>query len=582
MSTAMVIASRELRDRTRVLIVGIALAALPFLIAYVAGARDRVSNVGLIGGVTAVSYAICLAAIYGVTTIGRDLTDKRLSFYFAKPVSPAALWFGKMLAAWVTIAGAAIFIAIPSFLFARQEFLYTWGSDPWLIWKIGATIAVVFFFGGHAISTMVRSRSALVALDALLATGLLLAIIRIVRPLVFAGAEGHIRTITLAVTAALVLIFAIAPVWQLERGRADARRNHIELSRVLWSSIAVVVAIVAAYVFWLRSGSLKDLDVIDNATQASTGAWTLISGYDGTREFPAAFLVNETTGESERMTMPVWWGAQLTRDGKMLSWLEPDETFFWKPSGLRLMTRRLEPGSQPVAMPMDVAFASWYTLSPDGSRVAIAVARRLTVYETATGKILGSAEGIEARFLRALYFAAPDIVRVVEAGRSRQHARLAELDLTTKKLTVGGEMDVPMGFQILGMSGDASTMLLQHDMAIVDARTGATKLTLPIDGKKESAGMLSDGTVVAAGGRLLRHFDASGNVLATVALPVERARVVAQIGDSRVVLYGAGTTTIVDLKNRRVETSQKGKPAVGWSHDPRLARYGDGVKVRIL
>lgn len=583
MNTALTIMSREMRDRTQVFIVGAVLALFPFVIAYANSDREGpAALVGLIGAMSAVISMICYAALYGINTVGRDLSDKRMSFYFAKPVSPAALWFGKMLAAVVTIVAVAALIAIPSLLFAPQEFLHTSARDSWALWKIGGAIALAFFFGGHAISTMVRSRSALVVLDAIIGLGLLLAIIRIVRPLVLTGVDDHMRGVTLAVTTALVLIFALAPVWQLARGRVDARRNHFELSRVLWPSIGVVVAVTGAYVYWLQSAPLKSLDVIDEAEQSSTGAWTLISGYESTRNYPTVYLVNEATGENERMPLPTWWGGQFTRDGKTMSWLQPEYTFFWKPARLQLMTRRLETGAKAHAVPMNVAFGSWYTLSPDGARVAVAVGRRLTVYETATGRMLGSADGVEARFLRALYFATPDVVRIVETPHAKRPARFAELDVAAKKFTITGEMLAPLAFQINGMADDASTMFVPFQMMIVDARTGMPKTTLPIDEKKESAAMLNDGSVVAAGNHTLRHFDANGTLVATIPLPVERARVMAQIGDSRVVLYRAGTTTIVDLKNRRVEQSQRGRPAVGWSRDPRLPRYAEGTKLRLV
>ncbi|HEX6158560.1 MAG TPA: hypothetical protein VF111_00240, partial [Thermoanaerobaculia bacterium] len=64
------------------------LAVLPFAATLAPAMRgwDKAMIVGFFGGMLGVALGLGLAIALGATTIGRELSDRRLSFYFAKPV----------------------------------------------------------------------------------------------------------------------------------------------------------------------------------------------------------------------------------------------------------------------------------------------------------------------------------------------------------------------------------------------------------------------------------------------------------------------------------------------------------------
>jgi ABC-type transport system involved in multi-copper enzyme maturation permease subunit len=107
MNATILIASRELRDRSRLFLIAAVMAVVPFLVALMLR-RDRQMGMAAVALFLGVAYSGGLALMLGVSTIGRELTEKRLSFLFARPVSPAAIWFGKAAAAFLVCLGRSV------------------------------------------------------------------------------------------------------------------------------------------------------------------------------------------------------------------------------------------------------------------------------------------------------------------------------------------------------------------------------------------------------------------------------------------------------------------------------------------
>ena len=304
MNTALVIASRELRDRSRLFLVAVILSILPFAIALLPGARsDRATTIAMAGGTFAVALGFGIAIVLGSSIVGRELAEKRMSFLFSKPVSPAAIWFGKMSAALVTSLGCFLLIIAPAYLASRQVWVTT-------TLHYAAAITIVFlFFVTHAVTTMVRSRSPLIGLDFVLALASAAAVYFIVRPLLLAGAASALLRVIGGIAIALLVILVIAPVVQLTLGRTDIRRNHIALSRAIWIPFAAVLAVFAAYVAWFIAVPLDEMRVF-SITQSPSSDMVVVSGMAEDRgDYVATLLVNAKTGESERIATPPWWGA---------------------------------------------------------------------------------------------------------------------------------------------------------------------------------------------------------------------------------------------------------------------------------
>jgi ABC-type transport system involved in multi-copper enzyme maturation permease subunit len=582
MNTAILVASRELRDRTRLFVVAIALSLIPFLVAAMPGARShRGMAIATIAAFLAFAYPAALALALGMSTIGRELTEKRLSFYFSKPISPAAIWIGKAVAAMVTVYAVMTIVALPAFLIVTKEWTAAWSSGgAWMFVAVPVTL-LALFLGGHALSTMIRSRSLLIAVDFVLAVLATMALLLILRPVFLGGAQELVGTMLIAVGAALLVILALAPIGQLAHGRTDVRRNHAALSRFLWPAVAGVLAITGAFVLWISSASIEQLDSFGDLRQNATGEWLLVHGGDNARfGFASSFLVNTTTGERERLRLPMWWGANFSRDGRILSWLEPTE-LLPRNGALQLFVRRLDgAGARNVTTPIQMRLGSAYVFSDDGSRVAIAYGNELSVADVASGQILAAAKAFPAQLM---FFAGRDTLRLVGNGNVRAPALIGELDIARRRFVETGRIAPPAHMFGVSANHDGSLLYIQPTATVVDGRTGAVVSKLPVDVRGTGSRMLNDGTIVVVGQHMLRRFDAHGRELLRTASPMERANVLGEIGASKIVLGWAGGAQIVDLQRGVVEQHIKGAhPAWSWSRDPRVRRYTAGAAINYI
>jgi ABC-type transport system involved in multi-copper enzyme maturation permease subunit len=450
MHAAIAIASRELRDRSRLFLIAAVMAVVPFLAALTL--RDhRQSGIALVAGFLAIAYSAGLAVILGISTIGRELSEKRAAFLFSTPVSPASMWFGKTAAALLICLGAFTIIILPTLLLAREGWIDTWSHRGALYAML---LCTALFLGGHVASTMLRSRSARITLDVAFLAMTLLAVAALFRPLLRAGAGDVALKLLIAMAIALVATLVVAPVWQLARGRIDPRRNHAALSTVVWGGVAVILAVAAAYVLWVISPPLSGFAGFHALGQSPNGAWVFVSGpTHGRGSFVASYLINTVTGERERLPLPPMSEAHFSEDGRVVAWLE-DTALFPRvhtagadtrellqrateqegKGAFRLHTRRLESGATSIATPVVVPMPRVMQLSADGSRVTMMSDTRTEVYEVASGRLLPATDG-ESTSVKlergAKVIAQIGASKVLLAG----DAGMVIVDLVTKNVT---------------------------------------------------------------------------------------------------------------------------------------------------
>lgn len=555
MNAITVIAANELRGRSRLFLVAASMAALPFVAAIVPAARaNRPLVVASIAAFLAVAYSCALALTLGVSMVGGELADKRLSFYFARPVGPAAIWFGKVAAALLTVFGTGAIIAAPAWLAARGGWreLWTMGSDA--LAPLIVAVAVVLLFVGHGLSTIVRSRSPRVAVDFVLLALTVVATLLLIRPLAAGGAFDQAGWVAIALAGVLLLALIFGPVWQLRRGRVDARRNHAALSNVVWSTMAVALLAAAGYVYWFIHPPLSALQYTYTSVQDPSGRWTCVAGLVRNRgSYLAAFLV-DTAGGRERIAAPRFGSAAFSADGRTLAWMEeellpPGRTF-------RLYTRRLEKGAKQVATPVSTTFPYFIRLSDDASRVVFLRNGNIEVYETASGRMLAAAR-MSANNIETMYFASPNLVRIVDRTHDAAGMRLRELDVARRTMVETGHL--PAGAKDRGVmrSADGSRVLLRTTGGVFDARSGVPLVTSPVEPKNAvGAALLRDGSSVVIRDGRLYHVDRDGKVAAEVQLPVASAALSGEVGTGKVLLASMVQTNeqmmVVDLVARRV------------------------------
>jgi ABC-type transport system involved in multi-copper enzyme maturation permease subunit len=603
MNAAILIASRELRDRSRLFLIAAAMAIVPFGAA-LAVRENRPLAIAVVATSLAIVYACSLAIALGVSTVGRELTEKRLSFFFAKPVSAISIWTGKVAAGLLTIFGAFAIVVLPTFALVQRGW-----SDMWLAgWQtivVNALVLVpILFFGGHAASTMLRSRSALVALDFLMFGVMLTALFAMVRPILLGRGFDVAEKMLVAVGISILAVLVIAPVWQIARGRIDPRQNHAALSAAVWSGVAVVLIVAAAYSVWVISPPLSGI-LPYTIEQSPSGRWIAVSGQPPNRgSYVATFLLDATSGRHQRLPT-LWRNVHISGDGRTMIWLQSD--VLWPksydpripPQGtFRLYVQALEPGARPQATSLTIKDPFHTQLSEDGSRFAVVTMNKLEIYEIPSGRLLGAATGIHDQAeWSELFFAGPNVVRIAQSYRTdRQMRRIREFDLTRRKVTTIAEWpaaaNTPLGrgtYFSVNVTPDGSRIYFREEGMIRDTRTGAVLVTFPVppDHGFRTA-MLRDGSTVITSGTKLFHYDAKGTLIREVTLPAAGLGVTGQVGASQVLLSSGGpqkterTLLLVDLATGKAGAALPGYlSTIGWD-DATLPQFTENATIVVM
>lgn len=572
---AWIIAAREVRERARLFLFSAGLAVVPFAATLLPGARGQSTDtIALVGRILAAIAGLGIAVTFG-TSIARDLAERRMSFYFSKPVSASAIWIGKAAAAVFVSFSCFVIIALPTMLATPGR--WTVADPQWT--GAGLAAIVVLFLVSHVLSTSIRSRSPLIALDFLFLLAAVGVTTLIVPPLFLgiAWAEPALLGIILSVVTA---VLAVAPVAQLANGRSDVRRSHAALMRFLWPAVAVVLLIAGGAVAWVVSASPEDVE-IHHVEQGRRGSALLVSGIARDRfDYQTSFLIDRATGDVQRLGVPVWWGWQFSDDGRVAAWLKPVGLFTMR--ALELHTTK---GSTGIELPP----VGGFVLSADGSRIAVSNGTLVTVHDVATGRILASAAGLDWRPRQQLFFLTPDLVRVIETESRTGGAaplRIFELDVRARKMRQTADRVLPAPGLGVAVSGDGSRMFVREANVIADGRTGETIAQLAVP--RVAAGeMLYDGHVALitkeADGPHLRTFDRDGAPRHDVPFPKVRfLRIAAETEDGKLILSAYGRTMyVVDLATGAIEHRLPGVqgPSPRWSPDPHLPRFAAGQEL---
>ncbi|HEY0157244.1 MAG TPA: hypothetical protein VGF28_08170 [Thermoanaerobaculia bacterium] len=501
MNGTLAIARREVADRRVILLTAGVLALIPFAVLLIPSVKRFGSGmvIAAVGGFVALSYILALTLLLGATFIGRELADKRLSFYFAKPLAASSIWFGKLAGSLATIVLAAATILIPSMIAAAEHWTPVWRRGI----GYGALVALALFLLAHTVGTMFRSRSPLLLADAAcaaVAAGVLSALFNTL-------AAGHAQLLRYqlgGVLVALLLLFLIAGgAWQLSRGRIDPARNHRELSRFLWSAIAATLVLLGIAVFGIVSVTPADLGSQVWAGTPPAGNWMMIAGPVQHRgDYRGAFYLNVANGEYRRAdARSIWWEMFFTPDGLVAGQLRPVGRGGKGPVQLELVRF----GERDVdILPTQVMF-SRYTqpvLTTDATRVASVANGIVRVQSLPDGRTLALARIPGAAQHARLFFDDNHRLRLFSVAGGRLD--VFRLDLRSRRLQRTGTFTSTSKVLGFNATADGSRLLMRAggELSVLDGRTAAVLAKLPGEGR---GAILSDGRIAivdAARGKL--------------------------------------------------------------------------------
>lgn len=559
MKNALVIAAREFEEKRFIAYAALAFAGLPFVLSVIPvingkSPRDVIALLSLMLGT---GFTLGLAVILGASFVGRDLSDGRMSFYFARPVSAPSIWFGKLTASILMIVGCFGFIIVPARLAAGDR---QWESAWTVTFNQGASfilgIALALFLIAHVIGTFARSHSPRIAVDFAAAVGCGVAIYLLLRSLARGSAFLTIKWLAITLGVILVLAVLAGGAWQLARGRIDRRRNHAALSQFLWGSMAIALLAAAAFVAWIVSVKPRDLTSEIGGERAASGPFAVLLGRaKGHLDYRASFLLNTEDGKTFRLDSQPWI-VRFSRDGSTAVWpvVEKRAASLMRVASLWMYKRG-------AASPIDTGLTmSWgdFAVSDDGNRIATYSLGTVSIYDIAQKRSLVSAHLSMERYTQAV-FVSPDLLRVYLATSTSW--KIFEVDAKTRSVNQTGETpssDQSSGWVVL--DAGASHMLVHrlnsNLITLNDARTGA--MIAPVGGSDvRTAGFLRDGRVVYIDGPYSRRVL---HVLGSGSLPQRNVILGASqwswiVGDDgqRLVIQNGAEVLAIDLGRGTIE-----------------------------
>jgi len=217
MNGAWIIARREIVEKKFVFLTALALAVVPFASALLPVRRMMGTNGVVVGvaAIVAVAFTLGLAIALGSSMVSRELSERRLSFYFARPVGAVSIWLGKLGAALFTILVCLAFILLPALAVGRGEWSAMLSGYRWSGLGTLLGLMVVLLLLSHVISTVIRSRSPLAAIDFLLAAATAVAVFYLVRPLFLGMATKLVNRLVCGLLIGFGVAVVAAGAWQL-------------------------------------------------------------------------------------------------------------------------------------------------------------------------------------------------------------------------------------------------------------------------------------------------------------------------------------------------------------------------------
>jgi ABC-type transport system involved in multi-copper enzyme maturation permease subunit len=518
MKGTLAVAAREIAER-KLLFLGALVAGLlplgfPLLPVLRGNSRDARSVAVLL---LAATIAVAFPLVLGATILVGDIAQKRLGFYFSRPLPAASIWAGKLLGALLISVGCAFLTAAPV-IFVEGESAFS--SDTGGLGSRGPLVlalpgVLVLFLLAHVVASMARLRSAWIVLDFILAVVFAVAIALSLRSLFLAGVwdldemKHPPETIAWWLTAPLIAALLAASYVQVADGRTDARRSHGALSATLWGLMALLALPLAGLAWWVNAATPKDVIAIEGGIQsAPRGSWVVLAGKVRSRGAAGAvFLYDTASGRYVKLHGS--GEVAFSADGARAAWFE-EKGFFERKRNGALQIASLD-SAKPVSIGSDLQTDAWmpFVLSPSGRRFAALEGDKvLSVYDLADPahpKQLVAVKLPASAVSRRLSFSGESSLRVLpmifrnDPGATG-NAEMLELDIPSKKIQPTGRFDSAV-LPRLRASADGSRLIGVREtrLTLRDGRTGALLAVLSEDLENPRLRFLSGGRIAVTG-----------------------------------------------------------------------------------
>jgi hypothetical protein len=406
------VARREMAERRSVLAAAAVLSILPLLAPlFPLWRRFGAPEARLYAAAfLAVAFVAAVSLLLGASAFGRDLSEQRLAFYFARPIGGVAIWAGRLAGAWLPIALSAAIILFPAGLLAWRDARA--GGLPGDVAVALAWAALVFLALGNLVSLAFRARPVRVAADLACLALWTLAMGFAAWPLLFAHAPVLILRVALAALAAGSVALLAAVGAQVVVGRVDAIRGGRARFAVLWVLLFALAGLAFGYARWLLSPAPEDLREIGIEAAAPRGSWIGIEGYArGRLDLRASLFYDVASGRFLRGRAGREGAIAFSGDGTAAAWTEragldvqggPQDVWI-----CRFDAGQIRRVRTPISMKVENI-----AMSPGGSRLAVMEEKTISVFEVPSGRLLASAAKDPARHYLRMVFLTERTLRI--------------------------------------------------------------------------------------------------------------------------------------------------------------------------
>jgi hypothetical protein len=459
---------------------------------------------------SALAAGLALSIGLGATFFGRDLSEGRLGFYFERPVRSVAVWLGRFLAVLTLVVLFEAVTLLPAWLSSSEGLMImsyvgwpeSFGAVEWTVTLVAGPAFLMLL--AHAVSVMVRARTAWLFLDVIGCVATLIVAWLCVRPFVVEDFEDALLVVGLALAASVFLALLAGFAAGVHSGRCDLGRVHRVLSVTLWGTMAITFGAAAVYGEWLRIFEPTDLSYFEVGRVSLNGEWAEVKGTARWRQdVERRFLIS--TMDSRWLRLPSrsggWrWSVSFSEDGSRVQWFDIDrgeEVGFLAYADLDEGT--LEPVITSIMMNSD----SYDYLSPSGRRLAVTDDRVLSVYDF-DGEQLLTAVRLPDEFQGSRpVFVNDSTIRLYRRSGEPGDWTMSIAEVDVRAGTVNHTGSFAIGSEYAGSAFDANLRYMvvrtrrdEYDYYprignIIDARTGA--FIRPIT---DFAAFLHDGRVL--------------------------------------------------------------------------------------
>lgn len=543
------IATSEIRSRMSLLAASIVIGFFPILFPTLGkslGLASDYSDVGVIAYAILLCTALGYSLLTGASAIGSDLINRKMNFYFVRPLSSLTVWGGKILGSLALVFGGGLIVLAPSLIFFTQstkQFLtfshmLTYGSLALFCLGLGLVAGVLF-----------RSKSFLLGLDlGLIPVAIVLGGIAFVRIIVAYQGSYFLEQMGISsnfdpaavIIAVIGVIMILSTGIGLNFGRTDIKKVHRALSAGLWGLVMAFVLSGLTFSQWVVSASPSDIVQLYGGYFAGGEKWVIVSGRAwGRGQYQATFLLNPKTDDYVRLEST---RVEISKDGSKAVWIKQkgiltDEYQIVK---MNLNDDVAKPVETKISFPREVNFE----ISQDGSRLLVTRDKLMTVFDLNNDKELATVHTpSNFKWLSSVAFLSPDLIRLycsTEEVNGITPMHIFELEVNNKKLVEVGKFNLERYSYLWQVSQDGERVIAGS--AIYNGKTGELIANLNDSKFDKRVQFLNDGKFASiewrAGEANLKIF--SENATEEKEIPLGKtagAYIANQLSEDELILY---------------------------------------------